>query len=106
MDGVTLLCFVFGGIGASFYAVPLYLKTRHAAEDPFTLPMLLLAVSVGSVFGGVLVPFIGAKAPWTVDPIPYPLALGVGLLANKWLPRILDKGMGVLDLVNFGGPKK
>lgn len=98
--------YLFGAIGAAFYGFPLYLASRKNKDEAFGLPILLFTIAVGSVFGGVVTPFIGAKAAWTVDPSPVPLALGVGLLSNKWLPKIIEKGVTWFDGWNGGGIKK
>lgn len=99
------LLFLLGGIGAAFYGVPVYVACRANPECPAALTTLVFAIAVGTVMGGILTPFVGSKFPWTVDPVPYPLALGIGLLANPLLPRIIDRGKAIFDSLSFKGPK-
>lgn len=102
-----MLLYLFGAIGAAFYAFPTFLASRSAEDTHYiALSTLLFSVFVGGIFGGVVTPFLGHRWPWTIDPVPYPLALGVGLLANPLLPLIIERGKALFDSFRIGGPKQ
>jgi hypothetical protein len=92
-----LLQFVFGGVGAIIYGFPLYMTSRK--EDTFEAGAnFMYAVFVGIVFGGVLSPAFGNRWSWLVNPTPYPLAVGLGLLANPLTPLIIDRGKAFFNM--------
>lgn len=99
----TAILFLLGGAGAMFYAFPVFVAARRAGQDGYSFTILCFSIGVGALFGGVLTPWIGARAPWTVDPEPYPLALVLGLLANPLLPRIVDRGTQIFNALSIGG---
>lgn len=96
--------FLLGGLGAACYAFPTYLQDR-AAKEPYGFWTFAFAVLVGIIFGGVFTPFIGSRAPWTVDPEPYPLAFVLGLMANPLLPRIINRGKAIFNGLSLNGGK-
>jgi succinate-acetate transporter protein len=92
-----IINFLFGGIGAIIYGFPLYMTARK--EDTFeATAMFVYSVFVGIIFGGVLAPWIGYSAKWLVTPTAFPLAVGLGLLANPVTPLIIDRGKAFFNL--------
>lgn len=92
-----ILQFVFGGIGAIIYGFPLYMTSRK--EDGFDAGAnFAYAVFVGIIFGGLLAPVFGHSWKWLVNPTPYPLAVGLGLLANPITPLIIERGKAFFNL--------
>jgi hypothetical protein len=91
------LLFVFGGVGAIIYGFPMFMASRK--EDRFEAGAnFVYAVFVGVVFGGLLTPGIGHSWHWLVTPTPFPLAVGLGLLANPVTPLIIDRGKAFFNL--------
>lgn len=92
-----LLNALFGALGSIIYAFPVFMtsKTEQSFERSANLGY---AIFVGAVFGGVLTDAVGAEWQWTVKPTSYPLAVGVGLLANPLTPLIIDRGKAFFNL--------
>lgn len=91
------LNFLFGGIGAVIYGFPTYMTARD--ESTFKAGAhFVYAVFVGVIFGGVLTPAIGHRFAWIAEPTSYPVAVGLGLLANPVTPVIIDRGKAFFNL--------
>lgn len=89
---------VFGGVGAIIYGFPVFMASRKT-DVPFEAAAnFVYAVFVGAVFGGVLPSAVGKNFAWAIDPTPYPLAVGLGLLANPVTPLIIDRGKAFFNL--------
>lgn len=100
------LLYVFGAVGALIYSFPQYLAALSAnPPGRFALISLAFAVFLGSVFAPVLVPLLGHRWPFLVVPEPYPLAIGIGLVANPLTPIFVRKATGWAEGYNLGGKK-
>jgi hypothetical protein len=90
---------LFGGVGAIIYGFPVYMASRKADDVPFeSAANFAYAVFVGAVFGGVLPSAIGGHFKWAIQPTPFPLAVGLGLLANPVTPLIIERGKAFFNL--------
>ena len=103
LDKAILFC--CGGIGAFLYSFPVFLSCRKADCSWTCYLVLIYSIFTGAIFGLFLTPFIGHKWSWTIDPVPYPLSIGVGLLANPLLPKIIEKGTAIFNSIGLGGNK-
>lgn len=100
------LLYVFGAVGALIYSFPLYLSALNLVPPGrFALPVLIFSVFVGAVLAPILVPMLGGRWSFLVDPEPYPLAVGIGLGANPLVPIVVRKLTGWADSYNLGGTK-
>jgi len=98
--------YLVGAVGALIYAFPMYLASAGKVPPPhWPLAALLFAVFTGAVLSPLLVPTLGHRWPFLVDPEPYPLAFGVGLLANPIVPVVVRKATGWADAYTIGGNK-
>jgi hypothetical protein len=79
VDAVIL--YLFGAVGAAFYALPMYLAARKGGDGD-ALPILIMAVIVGGLIADPITRVLGARFVWMVHPDARPLAFGVGLLVN------------------------
>jgi hypothetical protein len=75
------ILYVFGGVGALLYALPMFLAARKAG-DADALPIFVMALGVGALVADPLVAVLGARFPWMVKPNGRPLAFAIGLLVN------------------------
>ncbi len=101
------LLYLFGGIGALIYAFPMYLAA--ASADPpgrFALTVMFFSVFVGAILSPVLVPMLGHRWDFLVQPEPYPLAVGVGLASNPLMPIFIRKLRDWAESYNPGGTKR
>lgn len=101
------LLYIFGGVGALIYAFPMYLAAA-SAEPPgkFAFTVMLFSVFVGGILAPVLVPLLGHRWSFLVDPEPYPLAVAVGLASNPLMPIFIRKLTGWAESYNLGGTKR
>jgi ABC-type Mn2+/Zn2+ transport system permease subunit len=96
----TVLIFVCGAVGALIYGFMDYLRDRNS-DDHDAFVKLLFAVGLGSVIAGVFTPSLAevntiifgihVNFAWLTRPRPYPLALTIGVLANKLVPILIEK---------------
>ena len=101
-----ILLYVFGAVGAFIYAFPLYLTAASAVPPGrFAVAVLTFSVFVGAMIAAALVPLLGARWPFLVDPAPYPLAVGVGLAANPLVPLFVRKVTGWAESYRIGESK-
>lgn len=94
------LLFVWGGVGAAMYGYPLYRVARKTEPVGEAFANLVYVIFVGAVFGGLLPPMLAANdyMAWTVKPVPYPLAVTLGMMANPATPLIIERGKGFLNM--------
>lgn len=101
------LLYIFGGIGALIYAFPMYLAAASSVPPGrFAIAIVFFSVFVGAVIAPVLVPLLGHRWPFLIDPEPYPLAVAVGLASNPLMPIFIRKLTGWAESFNLGGTKK
>jgi hypothetical protein len=101
------LLYLFGGIGALIYSFPMYLASASAVPPGrFAFVVMLFSVFVGAVLSPVLVPLLGHRWPFLVEPEPYPLAVAIGLGANPLMPIFIRKLTGWAEAYNVGGTKR
>lgn len=98
--------FLVGAIGALIYAFPMYLASAGKVPPPhWPLATLIFAVFTGAVISALLVPTLGHRWDFLVQPEPYPLAFVVGLMANPMVPVVVRKLTGWAEAYNLGGKK-
>jgi len=100
------LLYLFGGIGALIYAFPMYLAA--ASADPpgkFAFVVLLFSVFTGAVLAPLLVPALGHRWGFLVQPEPFPLAIAVGLVCNPLIPIFVGKIRDWAESFKLGGSK-
>lgn len=101
-----VLLYLFGGVGALIYGFPMYLAAISLVPPArFAIAVLLFSVFVGTMLAPVLVPMLGHRWSFLVDPEPYPLALAIGLVANPLAPIFIRKLTGWAEAYNIGGKK-
>jgi nucleoside recognition membrane protein YjiH len=101
------LLYVFGAVGALIYAFPMYLAAA-SAEPPgkFAFTVMLFSIFTGAILAPVLVPALGHKWDFLVQPEPYPLAVAVGLASNPLMPIVIDKLTKWAEAYKPGGMKR
>jgi hypothetical protein len=101
------LLYIFGAVGALIYSFPMYLAAASSVPPAkFALVIMMFSVFVGAMLAPVLVPLLGHKWNFLVDPEPYPLAVGIGLASNPLMPIFIRKLTGWAESYNPGGPKR
>jgi hypothetical protein len=101
------LLYLLGGVGALIYAFPMWLAAVSTVPPArFAFTAMLFAVFVGAVLAPALVPLLGHRWPFLVEPEPYPLALAVGLACNPVMPIFVRKLTGWAESYNLGGTKR
>jgi len=94
-DPFIYLC---GALGAAIYAVPVLLAALSSVPPGrFAYFSLGFAIVVGTVCAPLATSALGNWKPWLVVPTPYPLAAGVGLLANRLVPLIMNKAVAYAE---------
>jgi len=100
------LLYLFGAVGALIYGFPMFLAAISTVPPTrFALASLAFAVFLGSVAAPVLAQILGNRWSFLVDPQPYPLAVGIGLVANPLVPIFVRKVTGWAEGYNLGGKK-
>ncbi len=100
------LFYLFGALGALIYAFPVYLAAVSTVPPgKFALVAMVFAVFVGGVLAPVLVPLLGHRWPFLVQPEPYPLAVVIGLACNPVMPIFMRKLTGWAESFNPGDTK-
>ena len=96
-----------GAFGALLYSFPIYIAAlKSVPPGRFALAMLGFAVIVGAFAAPILVPLLGHRWPFLVEPEPFPLAVGVGLAVNPISPILIKKLTGWADSFNLGANTK
>ncbi|MEG3089490.1 hypothetical protein [Sphingomonas sp. PB4P5] len=100
------LLYLFGAAGALIYGFPVYLAAIQT--DPptrFASAVLTFSVFTGAIIAPMIVPMLGHRWPFLVNPEPYPLAVAMGLAANPLVPIFVRKMTGWADAFQLGGKK-
>ncbi len=101
------LLYLFGAIGALIYAFPMYLAAAAAVPPgKFAFIVMLFSIATGAILAPLLVPMLGHRWGFLVQPEPYPLAVAVGLLCNPLIPIFVGKIRDWAESFKFGGMKR
>lgn len=95
-----------GAFGAMLYGFPIFLAALTSVPPGrFAWVSLGFSVVVGAFSAPILVPLLGSKWDFLVQPEPYPLAVGIGLAVNPIAPILVRKITGFADAYTIGGKK-
>lgn len=98
-----LLLAACGAVGALMYSFPILLAALKAVPPGrFAWTTALFSVFLGAALAPIFVPNLGAKWPFLVQPEPYPLAVGVGLMVNPLTPIIVRRLTKFADSYQIG----
>lgn len=95
-----------GALGALLYSFPILLAALRAVPPTrFAWLAAMFSVLIGATMAPILVPLLGHRWPFLVEPEPYPLAVGIGLAINPFAPIIVKKLTGWADAYQIGNSK-
>lgn len=95
-----------GALGALLYAFPIMIAAlKLVPPGRFAWTSMGFSVLVGGLMSPILVPLLGSRWPFLVQPEPYPLAVGIGLAINPLAPIAIKKLTGWADAYQIGNTK-
>lgn len=100
---ILALC---GALGALLYSFPILIAALKAIPPGrFAWTSMVFSVVVGAAMAPILVPMLGSRWDFLVQPEPYPLAVGVGLAVNPLAPIVVKRLTGWADNYQIGNIK-
>ena len=95
-----------GALGALLYSFPILIAAlKSVPPGRFAWTSLGFSVGVGAMMAPILVPLLGSRWSFLVQPEPYPLAVGIGLAINPLAPIAIKKLTGWADAYQIGSTK-
>lgn len=100
---ILALC---GALGALLYSFPILIAAlKSVPPGRFAWTSMAFSVVMGAAMSPILVPLLGHRWSFLVQPEPYPLAVGVGLAVNPIAPIVVKKMTGWADKYQIGNTK-
>lgn len=100
---ILALC---GALGALLYSFPILLAAlKSVPPGRFAWTSMVFSVIIGAAMAPILVPLLGSKWEFLIQPEPYPLAVGIGLAVNPLAPIVVRKLTGWADNYQIGNSK-